>query len=820
MALGDTATPPQFYKFGEWMLDTQQASLSRAEGDPVALRKLVMDVLLLLLRRAPNLVSKEELLDEVWGRQSISDNVIPQVIKELRQTLGDSAQAPRYIETRPKQGYRILPPVAAMADPLPSEQTSALTPTTTATPNSATGVARIWRSTRAKLLLAALIVSGLSAVAYLVTPAVNQNPTSALAQAALSLNFPAAPELKTTTSFADAMILAEALLYRGELPALRKMLDQLRTRSLNHLDSAQLEVLSLRVAGRDYDALRKIDGLLEVFPQSLVLRVQQLELEPPWRAPTPEAQWREIRDRLPPERMALIDARIAGASGDHDQQERLARSALALAGEHAPMLHALAYGELAAALAKQGANDKALENFRLAESALQAQGYRRLALQMALNRAEIVRRVGGVVELETYLAPFDAELASTNDASLRAKLSQTRGILLGNAGHYEESLALLEAAAKMFIQLDDHVSASSALNATSAPLSNLGRVEQVAPRLSEAQRQAALGGHAQSEAAITGNFSLYYWRRGEVASAAQEMRKALRLFEAANQANDVAQAQHNLASMLRVAGKTAEVSVLREQSLRYMRARGLKSSLATRLLGRAEDRQSVGEFAGAQADLAEAIEIYIDQDDQISLKAANCIKGLWLLESDDHAAAEKLLDRQSLESAPTANQSACIALDARLLVDAGREQEAIQAVDRIQAQQVQAGRVLLSLQSQLLGAELRLDGQLQLDAASQTLQSLHTVATRTGNGSLERDAAIQRLRLLHRIGASESEIALARREAEAALERFPDRVSQLGFECLVAVMQPPALRDAAQKQCRERADQQQQQRLARRLLAG
>jgi hypothetical protein len=542
-----------------------------------------------------------------------------------------------------------------------------------------------------------------------------------------------------------------------------------------------------------------------------------LELAPDWGSASSSLDWSALREQLPPERAELIDARLFGAGGDADQQERSARSALQLAGDHAPVLRELARSELAAALARRGDSEQALEAFKLAEADLRRQGYERAALLISLRRAEVARRVGGVLELEAELAPYDGQLARSQDAALRAKLTQTRGVLLGNGGRYEESLALLEAAVRMFIQLGDHLSASSALNATSAPLSQLGRIEQVAERLSEAQKHAALAGHLQSEAAITGNFSLYYWRRGEVASAVREMRRALRLFEAADRANDVAQAQHNLASMLRVAGETAEVTVLRELSLNHTRAHGQQSSLATRLLARAEDAQSAGDFAAALADHSEATAIYTELGDAISLKAASCIFGLWLLDNDELTAASERLDESRLEAAPTANQSACITLQARLLTDQGRAIDAIASLDQTQAEQEQAGRVQLALQSQLLGAELRLDARHQLDEVRTTLTQLRAIANRTGNGSLERDSALQWLRLQYLV-AADDEIALALAQAERALKRYPDRVAQLTLDCLMAAAQPPSLRPAAEAQCRSNAQHQKQLRQSRRVL--
>ncbi len=70
----------------------------------------------MLLQRAPALVSREELLDAVWGRQAISANTVSQTILELRRALGDSAAEGGLIETRHRVGYRIVPVVSREVD--------------------------------------------------------------------------------------------------------------------------------------------------------------------------------------------------------------------------------------------------------------------------------------------------------------------------------------------------------------------------------------------------------------------------------------------------------------------------------------------------------------------------------------------------------------------------------------------------------------------------------------------------------------------------------------------------------------------------------
>jgi DNA-binding winged helix-turn-helix (wHTH) protein len=77
----------------------------------------VMEVLVCLARRAGRVVTKHELVREVWEGRFVSDDVVWRSVRELRRALGDEARAPRFIETIPRRGYRLLAPVAEVPEP-------------------------------------------------------------------------------------------------------------------------------------------------------------------------------------------------------------------------------------------------------------------------------------------------------------------------------------------------------------------------------------------------------------------------------------------------------------------------------------------------------------------------------------------------------------------------------------------------------------------------------------------------------------------------------------------------------------------------------
>ncbi len=80
-------------------------------GEVIDLPDLSFRLLATLAKRAPKLVSKDDLISEVWGEVVVSDETLMQRIRLLRQALGDNSQNPRYIAAVRGRGYRLSAPV-------------------------------------------------------------------------------------------------------------------------------------------------------------------------------------------------------------------------------------------------------------------------------------------------------------------------------------------------------------------------------------------------------------------------------------------------------------------------------------------------------------------------------------------------------------------------------------------------------------------------------------------------------------------------------------------------------------------------------------
>jgi DNA-binding winged helix-turn-helix (wHTH) protein/TolB-like protein/Tfp pilus assembly protein PilF len=86
------------------------------DGEIVHLEPKSMEVLLLLIARDGEVVSRDELLDLVWPGVHVGDDSLTSAIIKIRRALGDSARNPRYVETIPKRGYRLLSPASEIAE--------------------------------------------------------------------------------------------------------------------------------------------------------------------------------------------------------------------------------------------------------------------------------------------------------------------------------------------------------------------------------------------------------------------------------------------------------------------------------------------------------------------------------------------------------------------------------------------------------------------------------------------------------------------------------------------------------------------------------
>jgi DNA-binding winged helix-turn-helix (wHTH) protein/tetratricopeptide (TPR) repeat protein len=103
------------FRVAEWAVEPQLNNLER-NGQAVRLEPKVMQVLVCLAEHQGELVTKEQLIRAVWADTFVTDDVLTRCISELRKALNDDPKQPRFIETIPKGGYRLIAHVQRSQD--------------------------------------------------------------------------------------------------------------------------------------------------------------------------------------------------------------------------------------------------------------------------------------------------------------------------------------------------------------------------------------------------------------------------------------------------------------------------------------------------------------------------------------------------------------------------------------------------------------------------------------------------------------------------------------------------------------------------------
>ena len=110
--VGTCNFPARYVRFGNFQVDLQREELQQ-DNLRVKMQAQVYRALLLLLSRPGEIISREEVRKWLWPEAFLAnlDANVNTTMNKLRQVLGDSPEAPRYIETMPRRGYSFIAPV-------------------------------------------------------------------------------------------------------------------------------------------------------------------------------------------------------------------------------------------------------------------------------------------------------------------------------------------------------------------------------------------------------------------------------------------------------------------------------------------------------------------------------------------------------------------------------------------------------------------------------------------------------------------------------------------------------------------------------------
>ena len=96
-----------FYLFDEFRVDANERILFKGNRE-VPLTPKVFDTLLILLKNSSHVLTKKELMQQVWPDSFVEENNLAQNISILRKALGEGRAGEHYIQTVPRRGYRFV----------------------------------------------------------------------------------------------------------------------------------------------------------------------------------------------------------------------------------------------------------------------------------------------------------------------------------------------------------------------------------------------------------------------------------------------------------------------------------------------------------------------------------------------------------------------------------------------------------------------------------------------------------------------------------------------------------------------------------------
>ncbi len=96
------------FRLGSWKIEPLRGAVTGPHGEAQHLEPKVMDVFVCLAENANELVTRDELLEEVWRGHAAADELLTRAVSALRQAFHDDRYNPKYIETVPKRGYRLI----------------------------------------------------------------------------------------------------------------------------------------------------------------------------------------------------------------------------------------------------------------------------------------------------------------------------------------------------------------------------------------------------------------------------------------------------------------------------------------------------------------------------------------------------------------------------------------------------------------------------------------------------------------------------------------------------------------------------------------
>jgi DNA-binding winged helix-turn-helix (wHTH) protein/TolB-like protein/Tfp pilus assembly protein PilF len=198
------AASERVFEFGAFRLDAAGRRLLREET-PIPLTPRAFETLLLLVRNADRVVTKDELMASVWHDAVVEEGNLSQTVFVLRKALGQNGGTPRYIETVPRIGYRFACPVTRLF-PEPPPIREVPPPPLSVGGERTLKAGRLRSAARSWLLAGAAILAALAGLAVWLRTSGIRRPIRSLAVLPFHAIGPAPPDDYLGLGLADALI--------------------------------------------------------------------------------------------------------------------------------------------------------------------------------------------------------------------------------------------------------------------------------------------------------------------------------------------------------------------------------------------------------------------------------------------------------------------------------------------------------------------------------------------------------------------------------------------------------------------------------------
>ena len=152
---------PTSFQFSDYVLDSRRFELRRG-ARTLKLEKIPMELLILLVERQGDLVSRDEIVEKLWGKDVFleADRGINTAVSKLRQVLRDDPERPQYIQTVVGKGYRFIASTSLLQSPIPinTQENTAVAHVPSAAPSATPAQTRRRMPVRALIGLCAVLL--------------------------------------------------------------------------------------------------------------------------------------------------------------------------------------------------------------------------------------------------------------------------------------------------------------------------------------------------------------------------------------------------------------------------------------------------------------------------------------------------------------------------------------------------------------------------------------------------------------------------------------------------------------------------------------